>query len=97
MRRTRRFAAAAVAVFTAVVFLLAAFLPVAELYHDCAGEACPICAQIAALRSILRGFAVALILLCAVSLCRRLFSLRRAFSGSRRRTSPILLKTKLLN
>lgn len=95
-RKQRAAALVAALVFVAFAVLSLMFL-VMEAGHDCAGDECPVCEQMAALSAVVRGAAVLLVIWIALSAVR---AARRAAVYHKTEypcVTPVTLKTKLSN
>ena len=79
----------------ALVFSLA--FMIAEADHDCTGEECQICRQLAVCVSVLRRMTVAVIIAAAVLLAVRAAVAFVSAAVSHVDCTPVLFKVKLLN
>ena len=97
MEKKKRIAAF-LAVTILLVLLFSAVFIAAEADHDCAGENCPICAQIAVCQNILKTFSLAVCIAAfpavfSYTLCRGSFACTDAIL----RNTLVSLKVKLTN
>lgn len=98
MEKKKRIAAAFLAVTILLVLLFSAAFIAAEADHDCAGENCPICDQIAACQNILKTFSLAVCIAAfpavfSYTLCRGSFACADVIP----RNTLVSLKVKLTN
>ena len=97
MEKKKRIAAFLAVTILLVLLFSAAFIAT-EADHDCAGENCPICAQIAVCQNILKTFALAVCIAAFPAvfshvLCRGSFACADAIP----RNTLVSLKVKLTN
>lgn len=98
MKKHTRMIALVFAVLFIVFTAISLTVVLMEATHDCTGEDCPICAQIAALRSVVRSFAALLVILLSYALASAVKGkLYASFKDSFASLTPIELKVRLLN
>ena len=98
MEKKKRIAALLLAVTVLLVMLYSALFIAAEADHDCAGENCPICAQIAVCQNILKVFSLTVCIAAfpavfSYTLCRGSFACADVIP----RNTLVSLKVKLTN
>ncbi len=93
--RTKRRAAAALAVLAVLALLLSAALAVLHSDGDCAGEGCPVCGQIAALARLSRLISAAAAVILSASLLSALLREQRRGRPRFAAWTPVSLRVKL--
>ena len=98
MTKNNRFIASVLALTIILLMLLSASFIVAESHHDCTGEECPICSQIAVCETVLKTIGTAFTAVVIVSVMTeriavRLGSVRNDFE----KKTLVTLKVKLTN
>ena len=98
MKKHTRISALVFAVLFLVFTAISLTVILMEANHDCVGEDCPICAQLAALQAIVRSIAALLVILVAILLViavkgQRFVSCIKLSAPS----NPVALKVRLLN
>ena len=94
MAKRQRRIAVLLAVLTVLALGISAAFLLHEAGHDCIGEGCPICRQIAAVRVVFEALAPMLWVVLAVAAVVRLLRLVRPLLPL---CTPIRLKVKLLD
>lgn len=98
MKKASRVLAILFAVLFVCTMLTSVLFLAFEADHDCSGEDCPVCAQIAACQNLLKTLFGAACGLLAVAVTRRLCTRFWSLQKNRSRfATPIHLKVKLLN
>ncbi|MBQ9331211.1 MAG: AraC family transcriptional regulator [Oscillibacter sp.] len=97
MKTTRRAALVLTAVFALAVLVSSAFI-VVHADHDCVGEGCPVCQQMAACAQTLRTLSSAAAAAGTVfAALRALTAMRTCSAPERPFSTPVALKVKLSN
>lgn len=98
MKKYARAAAIILAVLFVVFMAISLTFIIVEAGHDCTGEDCPVCAQLAAIGTVIRSiaaliFAVLAVMLASAAAGRFSAALKTQYTTA----SPVELKVRLLN